>query len=88
MKDLVILVIVASTPCLPSIRMEVHCKLCRLSADKKGRQVSLFPSLPGNGEFCTFDFEGTVETTEWLDLINGTLPSGCIIQLAEQPARQ
>lgn len=64
MKEFVILVIVTSTPCPPSMLMAVHLvSCCRLSAGKKGRPP-LSPSLPGNREFCTFDFQGTVESTD------------------------
>lgn len=65
MKTLVILLIVSSTPCPLAMLMGVHLVSCfRLSAGKKGTQVSLSPSLPGNREFCTFDFQGSVESMD------------------------
>lgn len=90
-KKLVILLIVTSTPCPLAMLMGVHLVSCfRLSVGKKGTQVSLSPSHPGNREFIVhLIFRGLWRAwIEWLELINSTSPSGCIIHLAEQLARQ
>lgn len=89
MKEFVILVIVTSTPCPPSMLTAVHLvSCCRLSADKKADLRFPRPFL-ATGSFARLIFRGLWRARiEWLELITIASPPGCVIHLAEQPAQQ
>lgn len=86
MEDLIVLVIVARTPCSPSILTGVSViSYCKLPAGQKEMNPSLCPTPPGNREFCTFDFQPFCRAESDIGLNLLTAP-GSTVCLAEQGA--